>query len=458
MIKKIPVDLTKIYLKISYKTPIKNDLFTHFLRYINNMIGAKTTSNYHVVPIYENEIYIPIFPYTSDEMKLEVDDLVKIRIDNIKKYFNDFDWKLVNKTTIWCVRSLIKQKIDVFNGLRLTLINDNDHGINNTEELKIKPLNKIKHKLKKIIAKDGSIITMLIDPLNTDYGIFIDFSIPFDEMGFSYNALHLYEHLLTKMWKNVNATEVADLNGATFPTGISYVYTIHDSLKSFQNHVKASLIWLLKSRNIAFWETDDMKKDIEMETIRTISETRNERTMNSMGRSDSKAFDIKYNTDIFKYWANKPFNILVTVKTENDWKLTEEFINNLVEKYKINDVPKPEIIQFKHIPIETLKMKKIRDIHTKKIDINVLKQNVLNSQIPKGILYGLDSGLICNSEDISYLNTVLFPLLFLSKSITSDEQTQYLEDNVIPFSSKLYTLTPLGAKNFKNCLEFMNEN
>jgi len=448
------VDTNKIFIRIGHKDgDINNPMFRLFLSLINNLIGSKTTVNYNITPVYESDIYIPIFPYTAHEMKMDVEDLVNLRVKTITNYLETFNWKLTNKTIRWCARSLMKSKINVFQDLEITVLNDNEHYPMNSKINVMMPSMSEEIKVKRIVGKDNSRITFMIDPLSVNYGIFVDFSVPFNEMGYSFNALHLYEHLLTKMWKNVTSEDVIDLNGATFPTGISYIYSVHSSLKSFREHINAAMNWIFKSRNPKFWETQEMKDDIEMETIRTISETRIERTMNSMGRSDSKAFGLNYDINIFKYWANKPFNLLVTVQSEDDWKLSEVYINELIDKYKINKVETPKNVKFDRIPIEVFRSKKSRHVTTKKMDLMELKKQILTNDIPKSYLYGIDNVFVCTSSNISKLNNLLFPLLFVDTSV--EELQTYLENHIVPMSSTFFTSVSLTMKNSEDLLENM---
>ena len=57
-------------------------------------------------------------------------------------------------------------------------------------------------------------------------------------MGYNYNALHIYEHMMTIAWKKLDSKDVLDLNGATFPTGTCYLYNIHSSKKSLKKYTR----------------------------------------------------------------------------------------------------------------------------------------------------------------------------------------------------------------------------
>jgi hypothetical protein len=110
----------------------------------------------------------------------------------------------------------------------------------------------VEESYKQYRLKDSSIIGVLIDPYATTYGLFVDLSVKFEDMGMGYNALHLYKHPVIKAWVRHQSEHVIDLNGSTYPTGISFVYIILNNFNSFREHVNASINWIKNSRNPNF--------------------------------------------------------------------------------------------------------------------------------------------------------------------------------------------------------------
>ena len=456
-----PIDLSDIYLVISHKSNKHNNdpLFQQFMLRLNGLISSKTKLNYNTLPVINNMIFIPIQPYSVDEMKMSIDELINIRKTELINFLANIDWNVLNKNFIWCVRTLMNKGINIFNDLELVIRDKNmeiDQTIRDIIPIKIKKCEFDEIKINRVVADDGSMVTIITDPISSDFGLFVDFSVFYEEMGFASNTLHLYEHILTKMWKKLNGNNVKEMNGSTYNTGISYVYTVHGSFKSFREHTNASIDWILKSRDPKFWDNEEIKKDIEFETIRTISETTNRRSMIVMGRSDPKAYSFGYDIDIFKYWANKPFNILVVVQAETDWPLTTEKLNELIKKYPLQKVKKPPLIQLDNIPIEVLRIKHRENIKTKKMNPIDIKNIMMSSKRISNSIYGLDVCITYNNEEeeVSKCMPILYPLLFFTKFTTIDEQREYMKKVAIPYSSSLYNAIPALIKYNQRDLEY----
>jgi hypothetical protein len=289
----------------------------------------------------------------------------------------------------------------------------------------------------KAILKDKSILASYQDDYLQDYSIFIDLSVPFEDMGMSYNALHLYEHLMTKSWNKLPGEDVLEMNGSTFPTGISYIYIICSTEKSFRLYAETFLKYLMKCRTAEFWNSKEMENFIQVETQRTISETRQERYLTSVGRTDQKGYSFGYKRDIFHYWANRPFNILLATK-----KLTSKIrISKFNSIIKTEKVKRPPNVKFDRMPFDVIKSKSIQKIRTVPKPIDVVVKEFFNDGIEE-MLYGINCGLISERENLSVYNNILYPLLFLSPYVPFKIQLKYVNENIIPFSGEMFSFEP----------------
>ena len=53
--------------------------------------------------------------------------------------------------------------------------------------------------------------------IQNNYGLVCDLSKNIDDMGFSYNALHMYEHLMTHCWDDIDKKNLSILKTNTYP-------------------------------------------------------------------------------------------------------------------------------------------------------------------------------------------------------------------------------------------------
>lgn len=419
-------------------------LLKKFMDFINGMIGAKTATNYHIERVKNYTIRIPIYVYTNEEAKMNPVDLLEKRVKTVRDFLGNFDWKTTNKLQLWLVRSLHTLGIDISTSFNIeTQMPNNDYAAIN-DQLIIKFPDLQYPTIKRLKLSDGSMVTMYSDPYIDDYGLFLNLSVPFDEMGMSYNALHLYEHLLTKPWDGLDGKDLLELNGSTYPTGMCFVYTIHKSLDSLKLHMNSTLKWLMQSRDPSFW--DGKEEEMKLETIRTISETRKERTLTSMGRSDLHAYDVKYDTKIFDYWSNKPFELLLSGPSEFK-EISADKLNAMIAKHPLRKVPRPENVKFKNIPMDVLKMKKLTGYYILKVETDKIKEQFLKKDFDTNSFFGVDCSMTSKSEDLSMYNSVLHPLLYINKYFTDEELESYVKNHVVPFSATMFSSASAQLKN-----------
>lgn len=416
-----------------------NQYVSMFLRHLNYLIAVKTNVNYNLIDTRQLFIKLPIYVYTNDEASMHPLDLILHRVESMKKFLESFDFSKDTKSVLWLLRTMASVGVNINEDFNITVDCD-ELNYQKIDEPLTFTFPKIEFpKISKKPLKDKSVITMYEDPYFNDYGIFINLSVTFDEMGMSYNGLHLYEHLMTKGWSNLSVNDQVYANGVTYPTGICMVFQILSSESAYKEYVNAAFEWLFKCRGADFW-TKDITNEIYLETCRTISETRTERTLASMGRSDFHAYDNNYNKAIFEYWSNKPFNILLTVP-KGTKPIDIDKLNMLCDKYPLRNVPRPPNIHLKYYPFEVLNTK----IHTKlcimKTTVEDIKKALMKPQLKTKAFFGVDCYLrqdpTPNDDgDLSEFISVLHPLLFMNEHFTEAELDQFVRSHVTSYSSE----------------------
>jgi hypothetical protein len=340
-----------------------------------------------------------------------------------------------NQKGRWVIRSLLKHKINLAHDFKIKAIIDNEPV---SEDVIPFALDKIaRESYKQYKLRDGSLVNILIDPYMSKFGVFVDLSVKFEDMGMGYNALHLYEHLATKAWTSLSSEHIVDINGATFPTGISYVYIVLNNFRAFKDHASASINWIRQTRRKEFWQSKRAEEFIRIETQRTISETREERVLNATGRTDPKGYSYQYNTDIFHYWANRPFNILLTSPQEFSFEK-----HNL----RVEDIRRPPNIHFERMPLDVIKAKENQQLRIIRASVSSIINDIYSSKLAN-VLYGINCHLVplpetSANEPLSIYNSVLIPLLMLARYESEDKINKYISNNLIPPDAEEFSSTP----------------
>lgn len=374
---------------------------------INQLIGAKTDINYRInqIEVIEDKIIIrfPIQKHSNET------NIISNRIDTIKQYIKSIEWEKMNKSFLWLWRTLYQLEYKMISTL---IYDDYSEKIDWTIDENI--IKKYLPKVKKIKFEDNSLCKKIIDPLILDYGLFVNLSVPFNEMDYGYNYLHYYEHMMTYAWENLSQSYVKELNGATTCCGLCYIYSIHSTKKSLIEYLDNYMNFHQKTRDINFWNT--LKPGLMLEQNRTISETINDKSMSNLGRSDPLS-NKKYDTKILHYYSSKPFEIIIVSP--------EEIV---IQKYKLQttEVEKPKVINFNYFPIHVF-----RDKRDRKFEIRSKKE--LNESL--NVVSGIDC-YVKTKIDINELNTILNHLLLSD----SKKLKKIIEKIPLPNSNLLYNL------------------
>ena len=298
------------------------------------------------------------------------------------------------------------------------------------------------------IIEGAHTLTCMCDPHLRDYGLYVDLSVPFKDMGLGLNALHLYEHLMTKGWEQVSSESANDLiymNGFTTASGISCVYVVLSSERAFKEYFNKTMRFILNCRKLDYWKSDIMKADIIKEIRRTISETRLERSIGGMARSDVHAYTYNYNINIFHYWSNRPINMLVSVPNKEAFPMTQEKFEAIMKSNPIEHVPRPLNITYSRLPAETLFSKMIQNYIIEKMPTRYIIDKIMSHDFDNNQMFGIDCRFIIQINESNKGQTeggtlMLHPLLFYNQFISAAELQHYIDTHVIPFTNTQFSM------------------
>jgi hypothetical protein len=205
----------------------------------------------------------------------------------IKSFLEHHDWSKTQTELKRIIRFL-------FNGIKLKLFSFTSEIVLHGDELVHEP---IEYNFKKVANENKLVITstrnvsdevdistknhkQFIDPLLEDYTIILDASKADKELveitNYGYNYLHLFEHLKTNVWKNLDKTHLKMINGITSVDGTCLVYAVLSNEEAFKSYYEA----LLKT------PIDELLKTFDLEVDRTISETIIDKSFALFGRTN----------------------------------------------------------------------------------------------------------------------------------------------------------------------------
>jgi hypothetical protein len=375
-------------------------------------------------------IYIPVFPYKRNEFTDDIAKLVRDRINTLKHFLSTYEFDKEHTSILWYFRGILIIRQRGFSDEKLPplfKIENKDYNI--VEYVDIRKDTNIKYPtMKRYHLTDGSYISVWCDPYAIEHHVVLcNLSKPFSEMRYQYNALHLYEHLMTYAWKNVDHEKEAYINGLTVVNGISNVFAVLNTKEAMMEYLDKYIDFILKSRDKSFWINN--KEMLRTETIRTISETRAARSFSSPSRSDPAAYDCDYNIDIFCKWSNEPFDILLISNVET--KINVNAINAKILSAKTTKITLNTPLTA-HIPVEALIDKSVIRIKRESAE-NILKEIQKHGfgNIP-GKLYGIDNYMLFPTVyDINY-NYQLHALIYMHRFIKNiDEYDEKLSRSLI---------------------------
>lgn len=384
-----------IYIESNVSGFSKKDLknMKIFLNEVNMILGAKTNINYKIYPLIEEKEVIKIkIPINNNTNKDIGKDLLHTRIKTIKNILESPNLiDEFSKPVLFITRLLL----ETTNFINCSRIENEDESLNYPIMYNFKKLPKIETKIIKL--NDGSIIKQVIDPVIVDYGIYCDFSKNFTEMGYGYNYLHLYEHIMTYGWEKCDKENVLYYNGFTCPNAVCCIMAVLNNKHDLENYLKSFLKFINKFRK------NPNINGLKLETERTISETNNRADLTDFGRSDPLAYDLNYNYEIFRYWANEPMNILLITPEEIKCEM----------KMETYEVKKPKIKKFDYLPLSVIRSRIDREYGTFKLTDKTSLKNIMygkdcylkrynNESLEDQNSYVLQK-ILWNNEDIKIL-------------------------------------------------------
>lgn len=362
-----------------------------FMKIIAFKIASQTSLKYDIKRIYRPELIIPL-DILKDEDKTSTEELVKQKVNTLKTFleteidlsrcdqrekhklsiidFENYKLEIHSKfgvTPVKLKRQNIKRmevKTVQINNSKPSSVpcimkGSNESLSGQTSEQKtsssIKPIDEIKakakpssNKIKKAPKPLSDEVVEIQVPYIRDGAIIIDFSRPFEEMGFMFNGLHIFEHLMCTPWvhmKKFSMENLVCLNGFTTNLGLMYVYTVHNSKASFQVYLDEMISWLNKIRTPGFWHEHMKDEEVQMEIERTISETIDVPWLIDFARSSGSAFEGNYREEVFEYWSNQPLKITLIHPYQ------DVFIPHLDSPRRVQ---KPSIPTFDYLPMQAL--------------------------------------------------------------------------------------------------------
>lgn len=330
--------------------PVIKDAIRLLLQNINYLICSSTDVCYHPNSMVQKEdvYYVPItIQYHNEDG--DVADIVDARVKSVQQMIRTM--KYDKKPLQFAARILNTYEVDPFNIFILIYsLDDGTELITAPIELRLPsvPMPTIQEHQ----YRSGQFRHLeYIDPLMLDYGLYVGLSKPFEDMGYYYNALHIYEHMMTTCWRNLSKEDLIELNGATFPTASCYLYNIHKTKQSLKQYVREYVKFHLKTRDKHFWDTT-LQPALKRETIRTYSETQDIRDVKEFARTDPSVYpDMMYNTDIFTKFSQDQFTILTVAPEHIDFKFDDIIEKTDVDMTRVHISPR----KYNMIPLAAIR-------------------------------------------------------------------------------------------------------
>lgn len=315
----------------------ENNAIYGFMRILRAEIAFKTTLCYAIPdPNKDCSITIPIDVLANDQIQ-DTKKLINSKVKTLKHFLeHELNYEGLRQGFKAVLAGVLCYDFDFSKMLYISnSVNDKHVDVN----MKKPTLEKLALTRKTVDNVDVLEVYM---PYMDEALICLDITRPYDEMGFSYNALHLFEHLLCTPWSTLRRKSLmANLNGFTSNLGNCFVYAAMSDQKTFKLYVDKLCEWLRDSKKKSFW--DEHQDAIKRETNRTISETKQAPSYISFARSPGTAYDYGYNTDIFHYWSNQPMKLTILHPFKGfryDYKFG-----------KAETVKKPTIEKFNYMPL-----------------------------------------------------------------------------------------------------------
>jgi hypothetical protein len=414
----------KLICDVSQYQPIVTKVTGSLFIYLTRLISSQSDVCYYPNSVeYSGSKHLFTLPITVQYHNDE-GDILKIinkRVDAIRKTI--IHMKFESNHMKFIARTLKTYKIDPLNFLQLTyFLNDGSELIYEPIELHLPDIPNFTIREHKYPSGNFRHIEY-IDPLLNDYGLYIGLCKPFSEMGYSYNSLHIYEHMMTLGWKKLNEKDVLELNGATFPTGMCYLYNIHKTKKSLKTYAREYVKFHSKTKNPEYWK-HDLMNDLKRETIRTYSETQSSKSLKDFARTDPSIYEnMIYSIEPFVKYSNDEYTILTVSPEKIDFKFD----------HYLNDKHITPNVQYR--TYDSLPLAAIRNTN----ELVIINKKDLTEELYNrySVLFGVDCVALCLDDynrECEHLNTVL---LFILKN-KIDVIKAFLKDKAMPIHNSAF--------------------
>jgi hypothetical protein len=375
--------------------------FISFFCLVNQLIGAETDVNYRIIrPVYSYEdsefdekstgrspdnseiltVTIDFNFQLNNPQNIEYNKIVFNKLTVIENYLRNKNWSIETKEVKRYLRNILihNKKFEaklIYEDYSSIICFECPELINTikVKETKAKSsfdTSSVKTKVKSSVDPSSISIIQIVDPLINDCGIFVDVSKDFSVFKYGYNYLHLFEHIITYAWRNCDKNNLKLLNGFTSLNANCLIYAVIEDYSTLISYLKSYLEF-----HISLLVDGFPSECLSVETNRTMSETLNEKSLTSFGRTDSIVYSkFSYEIDILKHLLQDSLKIYLVTNTEIVFdssvkKLISDFDKALVKFNKSFKFDESKFIKsFDYIPLSVLKEKELRGIHILKDD------------------------------------------------------------------------------------------
>lgn len=411
-------DVIKLFVNAKDLSNVSKICLKCVLTNLNHLIGFKSDINYKIEEVYYNKdgmfrLEFPIESHISEE-NFSKSELIGNRIGTLKRFLKNFKSEALEDYSKWALYTLHKDKFD-FKSFVIECGNDiKEHAELNYDLDWKEEVYEIDDDTRQIHYIN------LVCPFIKNYGIYAGYNKQFKEFNYSYNCLHMYEHLMTYAWQS--STKCYMLNGSTYIQALCFIYSIHKDEKAFNKYLIDYLKFHEQTRSSKGWK--QLAKGVQLETKRTISETNQDRSLTNFARTEPDVWkDNIYDTEIFKHYSRQKFTLLLITpsKVELDYKKYLKPLKSEKENLKYKT--------FNYMPLTV-----IRDKQDRKFDI-LKKSNKESYEDCKNSAFGVDcyAKPVDKTLDLNCLNSTLANGLLMLKG---DKLKEYVNNILLPFTNE----------------------
>ena len=376
-----------------------NSAIVNILGYINACISATTDINYHPnqICVINRQYILPIDLQPKFE-SVKIEKFKKESIDTITNTIKNAKFE----TVLWYVRWLKHANIDPFNLLVLRCDSLEIPLELHFPETPEPTITETQYKNLNLIVRQ------IIDPLIDDYGFYVDESKKFSDLNYQYNALHIYEHMLTYAWNKLPRNNLITYNATTSNVASCFTYNVFKTSQNVKEYVIEYIKFKQNIKTVDYWKKE-LNDGLLLETKRTFSETIKDPNLTNFFRTDNEIYKNKiYDYNIFKYYASQPYLILLITPEPIEINLNEF---EQVANPELNNQQPPPAKTFDYIPLTVLRNKSDPEF------LRIMKGTPGGSNPYNKYIIGIDNYGFCASfKKLGFMcNSLLVNILFDKK-------------------------------------------